>query len=155
MIRIKESLAAIILYHAKYCSGKMTGHVCLENNITASDFIKISISYPARSVNKCIPIKKHRSGLSYPKRCCLIFQLNKERTLSCFAVICYQLLNTLTSCAQLSGKAVYAEKLIGVTADQLSVDRNIVCQQRSAAFLAGLVITHQSFTTFALKTAQS
>ncbi len=85
----------------------------------------------------------------------LYSELSEKRTFSAFSVIRYAFLYHLAGGVVILRKAVYAEKLIGVACDQLSVDRYIIAAKQSSALLAGLVVCHYSFTTFAVYTAQS
>ena len=79
----------------------------------------------------------------------------EQRTLSAFAVIGDEPLDILTVAAELLSETVDAEELICVSMDKLAVYRDIIRKQLCAAFLAGLVICHYSFTTFARNIRQS
>lgn len=87
-----------------------------------------------------------------PTAICL---LSEQCTFSAFTIVCDELFNCFSCAAEALGKAVYAAESFRSSENKLSEYCNIIIMKGCAAFFAGFIICHYTFTTFALYIMQS
>ena len=92
--------------------------------------------------HRCINNTKKQTFPKVHYREHLLLILSEKCAFAAFTVVFYKLFNVVSGAAEIFRKTVYAEKFICVPEYQLAVNGDIVRQQGSAAFFAGVVVCH-------------